>query len=130
MALLLLSIGFLQNIMDLLEDVLNLLNESGAFVGLRMNMGRFCLSDCKRECNINGTQGLKSLPHLKWSMVGGAMESLFVAILNIWKTLIQCMWMLRVLHEKDVHIHLIEDLFLVSYLGVKSNGFCELGVQQ
>jgi hypothetical protein len=32
MALLVLSIGFLQNLMDLLEDVLNPLNESGGFV--------------------------------------------------------------------------------------------------
>jgi hypothetical protein len=32
MALLVLSIGFLQNLMDLLADVLNPLNESGGFV--------------------------------------------------------------------------------------------------
>jgi hypothetical protein len=38
-----LSIVFLQNIMDLLADVLNLLNESSGFVGLKMNMGRVCL---------------------------------------------------------------------------------------
>jgi hypothetical protein len=48
MALLVLSIGFLQNLMDLLVDVLNLLNESGGFVGLRLNMGRVCLCGCKR----------------------------------------------------------------------------------
>jgi hypothetical protein len=40
MALLVLSIGFLQNIMDLLADFLNPLNESSGFVGLRMNMGK------------------------------------------------------------------------------------------
>jgi hypothetical protein len=33
MALLVLSIGFLQNIMDLLVDVLNPFNEFGGFVG-------------------------------------------------------------------------------------------------
>jgi hypothetical protein len=48
MALLVLSIGFLQNLMDLLADVLNLLNESGGFVSLRLNMGRFFLCGCKR----------------------------------------------------------------------------------
>jgi hypothetical protein len=39
MVLLVLSIGSLQNIMDLLEDVLNMLNESGGFVGLILDMG-------------------------------------------------------------------------------------------
>jgi hypothetical protein len=42
-ALLVLSIGFLQNLMDLLTDVMNLLNESSVFVDLRLNMGRVCL---------------------------------------------------------------------------------------
>jgi hypothetical protein len=48
MPLLVLSIGFLQNLLDLLADVMNLLNESGGFVGLRMNMGRFYLCGGKR----------------------------------------------------------------------------------
>jgi hypothetical protein len=48
MALLVLNIGFLQNCMDLLEDVLNLLNESGGFFGLKLNMGRIFLCGCKR----------------------------------------------------------------------------------
>jgi hypothetical protein len=48
MELLVLSIGFLQNILDLLADVLNLLNESGGFVGVKMNMGRVCLCRGKR----------------------------------------------------------------------------------
>jgi hypothetical protein len=34
--------------MDLLEDVVNLLNESGGFFDLRMNMGRIFLCGCKR----------------------------------------------------------------------------------
>ena len=48
MVLLVLSIGFLQNLMDMLADVLNTLNESGGFVGLRMNMGRIYMCGCKR----------------------------------------------------------------------------------
>ena len=48
MALLVLSIGFLQNLLDLLADVMNPLNEYGGFVGLRMNMGRVCLCGGKR----------------------------------------------------------------------------------
>ena len=48
MALLVLSIGFMQNLQDLLEDVMNPLNESGGFVGLKLNMGRFFVCGCKR----------------------------------------------------------------------------------
>jgi hypothetical protein len=48
MALLVLRIVFLKNPVDLLEDVLNILNEYGGFFGLRINMGRFFLSGCKR----------------------------------------------------------------------------------
>jgi hypothetical protein len=48
MVLLVLSIGFLQNLMDVLVDVLNLLNEYGGFFGLRLDMGRLCLCGCKR----------------------------------------------------------------------------------
>jgi hypothetical protein len=60
MALLVLSIGFLQNLLDLLVDVLNLLNESGGFVDRRLIRGRVYLCGGKRKCNINGSQGLES----------------------------------------------------------------------
>jgi hypothetical protein len=88
MALLILSIHFMKNVIDLLEDVLNLLNESSGFVSLKLNMGRIYLCGCKRECNINGTQGLESQPHLKEAMFSGAMEILVVVVLNIGNTLI------------------------------------------
>jgi hypothetical protein len=65
MALLVLSIGFLQNIMDLLVDVLNPFNEFGGLVGLRLSMGIFFLCGCKGQCYINGAQWLKSQAHLK-----------------------------------------------------------------
>ena len=73
MALFVLSIGFLQNLMDLLADALNLLNESGGFVERKLIMGRVYLCGGKRKCNINGSQGLESQTHLKWAMVSGAM---------------------------------------------------------
>jgi hypothetical protein len=63
-------------------------------------------------------------------MAGGVMESPIVVVLNIGKTLIPCMQMLRVVHGKDVHNHLIDDLCLAIGLGVKNIGFSELGVQQ
>jgi hypothetical protein len=65
MVMLVLRIGFMQNLMDLLEDVLNLLNESSGFVDCRMIMGRFYLCGGKRKCNINGSQGWESQIHVK-----------------------------------------------------------------
>jgi hypothetical protein len=63
-------------------------------------------------------------------MVGGAMESLVVVVLNIGKTLIPCTWMPRVIHALDVHKHLIDDLFLAIGLRVEGSGFSDLGVEQ
>ena len=123
MALLVLSIGFLQNILDLLADVLNLLNESSGFVDHRLIKGRVCLCGGKRKCNINGSQGLESQTHLKWAMVIGAMEIHVVTVLNIGETLIPYTWILRFVHAQDVHNHLIDNLCLVICLGVERSGF-------
>jgi hypothetical protein len=130
MALLVLSIGFLQNFLGLLADVMNPLNESGGFVDRRLVRGRICLCGGKRKCNINGSQGLESQTHPKWAMVDGTMESHVVVVLDIGKTLVPCTGMLRIVHVQDVHNHLIDDLSLAIGLGVESNGFCELGVQK
>jgi hypothetical protein len=99
MVFLVLSIDFLQNLLDMLADVLNTLNESGGFINRKMIMGRVCLSSGKRKCNINGSQGLESYPHLKWAMASGAMESPVVTMLNIGETPIPCTWMLRFVHS-------------------------------
>jgi hypothetical protein len=130
MALLVLSIRFLQNLLDLLVNVMNPLNESGGFVNHRLIKGRVCMCSGKRKCNINGFQGLESQTHLKWVMASGTMESPVVTMLDIWETLIPCMRMFRIVHAKDVHNHLIDDLGLAIGLGVERSGFCELGVQQ
>jgi hypothetical protein len=130
MTLLVLSIGFLQNLLDLLADVLNPFNKSGGFVNHKLIRGRVCLCGSKRECNINGSQGLESQIHLKWDMASGTMESPIVTVLDISETLIPCTWILRIVHAQDVHNHPIYDLCLAIRLGVESSGFCELGVQQ
>jgi hypothetical protein len=130
MALLVLSIGFLQNLLDLLVDVLNPLNESDGFVDCRLIRGRVHLCGCKRKCNINWSQGLESQTHLKWAMGGGTMESPVVTVLDIWETLVPCTGMLRIVHAQDVDNHSIDDLSLAIDLGVERSGFCELGVQQ
>jgi hypothetical protein len=128
MALHVLSIGFLQNLMGLFEDVLNCLNESGVFFSLRLNMGRICLYGCNRYCNINGTEGLESEAQLKWDMADGAMESPVVTVLNIGETLIPCTWRLTIVHAYDVHNNTIDYLGLVFCWGVESSGFSELTV--
>jgi hypothetical protein len=68
--------------------------------------------------------------HLNWAMVGGAMESHVVTVLNIGETLIPCMQILRVVYAHDVQNHPIDDLCLAIYLGGGSGGFSELGVQE
>jgi hypothetical protein len=73
---------------------------------------------------------LESQTHLKWDMTSGTMESPTVTLLDIWETLIPCTWILRIVHAQDVHNHLIDNLCLDIGLGVKSIGFCELGVQK
>ena len=60
MALLVLGIDFLQYIMDLLLDVLNLFNEPSVFVDLCVSMRGFNLCGCKGKSYINGAQWLKS----------------------------------------------------------------------
>ena len=60
MELLVLGIGFLQNIMNLLSDVLNLFNEPGGFVGLYVSIRGFDMCGCKGKSYINGAQWLKS----------------------------------------------------------------------
>jgi hypothetical protein len=129
MALLVLSIEFLKNLLDLLADVMNPLNESGGIVDRTLIMGRLCLCGGKKKCNINGSQGLESQTHLKWAMLGGDMENPIVTVLNIGETLVPCTGMLRIVHVKSVHNHPIDDLCLVVCLGVESSGFCELGIQ-
>ena len=54
MVLLVLSIGFLQNSMDLLLDVLNLFNEPSSLVILCVSMRGFSLCGCKGKSYING----------------------------------------------------------------------------
>jgi hypothetical protein len=130
MALLVLSIGFLQNPLDLLANVLNPLNESSGFVDRRLIRGRVGLCGGKRKGNINGFQGLESQTHLKWAIIGGTMESPVVTVLDIWETLVPCTGMFRIVHAQDVHNHPIDDLGLAIGLGVERSGFCELGVQQ
>ena len=55
MSVLLLSIGFVQYVMNLLADVLNVLNEDVCFVSFRLNMSRIILSSRQWHGYVNGT---------------------------------------------------------------------------
>jgi hypothetical protein len=101
-----------------------------AFVNHGLSRVRVCQCGGKRKCNINGSQGLESQTHLKWAMASGTMESPIVNVLEIWESLVPCMWIIRILHVHNVHNHLIDDLYLAIGLGLESSGFCDLDVQQ
>ena len=98
MALLVLGIGFMQNIMDLLSDVLNLFNEPGGFVGLCVSMREFGLRGCKGKSYINGAQWLKSQAYLKQVVASKVVNSFVVAVLHIRKVVIPCAWIFGVVH--------------------------------
>ena len=55
MALLVLSIGAVQYVMNLLVDVLNVLDEAIFFVNFKLDMSRIGLSSRKWHGYINGT---------------------------------------------------------------------------
>ena len=129
MVLLVLGIAFLQNIMDLLSDVLNLFNEPGGFVNLCVSMRRFRLCGCKGKRYNNGSQWLKSQAYLKHVVANRVVNSSVVVVLHIRKVVIPCAWMFGVVHSYDVHDHLIDHLCLTISLGMEGSGFGELGVQ-
>ena len=98
MALFVLGIGFLQNIMDLLSDVMNIFNEPGGFVGLYDSLRGFGLCGCKGKNYINGAQWLKSQAYLKWVVASRVINSYVVVVLHIRKVVIPCAWMFGVIH--------------------------------
>ena len=98
MVLLVLGIQFLQNIMDLLSDVMNILNEPGGFVSLCVSMRGFSLCGCKGKSYINGAQWLKSQAYLKRVVANRAVNSSIAVVLHIGKVFIPCVWMFGVVH--------------------------------
>jgi hypothetical protein len=57
------------------------------------------------------------------------MEGFFLAMLKMRKNLIPCVWMLGVIHVKDMHDHPIYDLYPSINFGVEGSEFGDLGVQ-
>ena len=98
MALLVLGIGFMQNIMDLLLDVLNIFNEPGGFVNLYMRMGRVKLCGCKEKSCINRAKWLKPQANLKRVVPSRVVNSSTVVVVHIRKVVIPCAWMFGFVH--------------------------------
>ena len=98
MGLLVLGIGFLQNIMDLLSEAMDLFNEPSGFVRLCVSMRGFSLCGCKWKSYINGAQWLKSQAYLKWVVASRAVNSSVVVVLHIKSVVVPCAWMFGVVH--------------------------------
>lgn len=98
MALLVLGIGFMQNIMDMLSDVLNIFNEPSGFVGLYVSLRRFDMCGCKGKSYLNGAQWLKSQAYLKQAVASRTVNSFVVIVLHIRKVVMPCAWMFGVIH--------------------------------
>jgi hypothetical protein len=62
MVLVVLTIGFWQNIMDLLVDVIRLLNESGGIFSLRLNMKEFFCVVARGSETSMGPKGWNPIP--------------------------------------------------------------------
>jgi len=58
------------------------------------------------------------------------MKSVVVAMLDIGEAFIPCVWILCVVHVKNVHDHPVYDLYLTINLVVEGHGLSELGFQQ
>ena len=129
MALLVLGIDFLQNIMDLFSDVLNIFNEPDGFIMLCVSMRRFSLFGYNGKSYINGDQLLKSQACMKWVVASRDVNSLVVVVFHIRKNSIPCAWIFGVVHPQDVNDHPIDHLYLAISFGMEDNGFGELGVQ-
>jgi len=127
MTLFILSIIFIQDIMKSIAYLLNVFNKIDFVINSQLNMSIFFLCSCKRHCNINGIQWLKSKTHLKW-VTSWAMESFVLVMLKRGETLIPCSWMIGVLHVQYVHYHLVDDLCLPIILGVEGSWLGELGI--
>jgi hypothetical protein len=123
-ALLLLGVGFLQNFVNLLLNVMDSLNKFGCSINLDLSMGVLFL--CKSY--VNGGQWMEPQAHLKRVVVNRVVEGSIVAMMNIRNALIPCAYMFGVIHPQDMDNHLIGYLCFSISLWVEGNRFGQLGV--
>jgi len=90
MALLILGIGFLQNNMNLLSDILYPFNKFGFFINLGLSMRGFFPCRCNEQSYVNWGQIIELQEHLKRVMANRDMKGSFITKLNIRKDIIPC----------------------------------------
>jgi hypothetical protein len=127
-ALLVLGIGFLHNIMNLLLDVLDALNKFGFPISLCLSMGGLFLCGCNGKSYVNGGQWLEPQAHLKRVVANRVVEGSIVAMLNIRKDFIPCVWMFGIIHSQDMDNHHVDYLYFSISLWVEGSQFGQLGV--
>jgi hypothetical protein len=110
LALLVLGVGFLQNIMNLFLDVLELLNKVGFSITLNMSMGRLFICSCNGKIYINGGQWLEPQVHMKMVVANRVVEGFFVSILSTRKIIIPCSWMFGIVHPLYMDNHHVDYL--------------------
>jgi hypothetical protein len=102
MVFLVLGIGFIQNIMNFLLDLLNFPNKFGFSIKIGVSMGGLFLCIYNEQSYDNGGQWLESQAHLKRVVANRVVEGYFVAMLNIRKASIPCAWMFGIVHPQDI----------------------------
>jgi hypothetical protein len=128
MALIVLGIGFLQNIMNLLLDVMDSFKKFGYSINFDLSMGGLFLGSYNGKSYVHGGQWLESQAHLKRAMTNISMEGSVVAMLNIRKNLIPCAWVFGIVHPQYMKYHLVNHLCFSISLWVEGNRFGHLGV--
>jgi len=57
--------------------------------------------------------------HVKGDMANRVVEGSVIAMLNMWKEIIPCTWMLGIVHEWNMKNHHVDHLYLSIYLRMK-----------
>jgi hypothetical protein len=127
-ALLVLSIIFLKNIMNLLLDVLDSLKKIGFSISLGMSMGGLFLCNFNGKSYANGDQWLELQAHLKRVTANKVVEGSVVAMLNIRKDFIPCVWMFKLYILKIWTIIMFDYLCFSISMWVEGSRFGHLGV--
>ena len=93
------GIGFFQNFMDLLLDVLNPFKKSSGLVNLGLHISRFLLCLGNMKSYINWGQWLEPQGNLQRDVASRDVKGSVVVVLKIWETLIPCMGTLQIVHS-------------------------------
>ena len=117
MTLFVLGNGFIQDIMNLLENFLDVFKKPIGFISFCLYMCRLCRCSHHRCGNINMVQWLKSHFHLEGVVSSRSMDNTIIVVLCIGKTLIPHPQVPIFVHEEYMHYHIIDYLIKPSVQG-------------